>query len=515
MGPRSDQFNPHTASMHAGVRKHAHDSGDGETIYHCYQGETEFITRDGIKTFAETVGTTQTLLVNTGAGGVWVDAPILSFGEQTLWRVTLRRNQITKEIYATSDHRWLVRKRKAEDRAESRVVLTRDLEPEQRLSWLLPKSAIATSHPSQFGIAHGIVFGDGTRAALGCTVNLWGEKNAQLLRYFAESPQSVVKTAQGLLGVHVTGMPAFFKERPSIDESVPYLYGWLAGYFAADGSVNKGGQALLDCAKRDELEFVQTIATRLGIATYDIQERERQGYGDAPSKIYRMQFIGSTLQSEFFLIAEHRERYMASRARGNPERIGWTVVSVEETDRIEEVYCPHVHGHENFTLAGWINTMNCPMCGSGQVIARSDRSVECQFCHTCFTVQIQPQYPAFPQTINGQPVQVPGMPGQIQSGAPVGGDPAGGDPGFPVDPDDVDDQGGVPEDPQADDGQGGGDDDSADEQESEEDSAPPWAKKSLRTSAGVVLPAEEYIHHLAIKNARDRRTMAEIVRAGR
>jgi hypothetical protein len=74
---------------------------------------------------------------------------------------------------------------------------------------------------------------------------------------------------------------------------------------------------------------------------------------------------------------------------------------------------------------------HCPFCGSGQVIARSDRTIECEFCHTCFTVQVQPQYSAFPQTVNGVPVDVPGMPGQVGADptqAPPGMDP-GMDPG--------------------------------------------------------------------------------------
>ena len=63
---------------------------------------------------------------------------------------------------------------------------------------------------------------------------------------------------------------------------------------------------------------------------------------------------------------------------------------------------------------------HCFACGSGQVIARSDNSVECQFCGVCFSVQVQPQFSGFPQTINGQPVQVPGIPG---SGAQPAGIP--------------------------------------------------------------------------------------------
>jgi hypothetical protein len=48
---------------------------------------------------------------------------------------------------------------------------------------------------------------------------------------------------------------------------------------------------------------------------------------------------------------------------------------------------------------------HCPFCGSGQVLARSDRTIECEFCHTAFTVQVQPEFSAFPQTVNGQPME--------------------------------------------------------------------------------------------------------------
>jgi hypothetical protein len=161
---------------------------------------------------------------------------------------------------------------------------------------------------------------------------------------------------------------------------------------------------------------------------------------------------------------------------------------------------------------------HCPFCGSGQVIARSDRSVECEYCHTCFTVQVQPQFPAFPQTINGMPMQVPGMPG-MPGGLPaqppaVGedpmsqGDPMGGDPMDPNAPpmEDAEGPGGDPgapgEDEEPDDDQG--------------DDAPPWAKKStLRTTAGAELSWENYLRHLALAHADDRDAVLDRVRAER
>jgi predicted RNA-binding Zn-ribbon protein involved in translation (DUF1610 family) len=149
---------------------------------------------------------------------------------------------------------------------------------------------------------------------------------------------------------------------------------------------------------------------------------------------------------------------------------------------------------------------HCPMCGSGQVIARSDRTIECEYCHTCFTVQVQPQFPSFPQTINGAPVQVPGMPGQI-GGPPAapGQDPMQG--GFPPDEEGAED---APfgdeeeEDPQEQEGL---------PQDDEEDSAPPFAKGSmLRTASGAGLSYETYLKHLAIKHADDRDAVIERVR---
>lgn len=131
---------------------------------------------------------------------------------------------------------------------------------------------------------------------------------------------------------------------------------------------------------------------------------------------------------------------------------------------------------------------HCPFCGSGQVIARSDRSTECEYCHTCFTVQVQPQFPAFPQTIDGMPMQVPGMPGQI-----------GGPPGVPPDPM----AGGMPgQDPMGgmddgeDDGNPFGDDEDGGapgEEDDEDSGAPPFAKGAARR--GNIPPPDRVYWH--------------------
>lgn len=58
---------------------------------------------------------------------------------------------------------------------------------------------------------------------------------------------------------------------------------------------------------------------------------------------------------------------------------------------------------------------HCPFCGSGSITGRSDGSVECDFCNSVFTVQVQPAHPNMPQTVDGQPVTPPGMPAGQES----------------------------------------------------------------------------------------------------
>jgi hypothetical protein len=168
-----------------------------------------------------------------------------------------------------------------------------------------------------------------------------------------------------------------------------------------------------------------------------------------------------------------------------------------------------VHAHDS---GDGETIFHCPFCGSGQVIARSDGTIECEFCATAFTVQVQPQMPAFPQTIDGVPVQVPGMPAgganaNIPPGAAPGGPPGadgppgaedGGDEGSPFGDDSAGDD--APDDEGAQDDSGGG---------------PPWAKKSsllLRTEAGHVLSEEQYIRHLALAHAGNRDSVLDRIR---
>jgi DNA primase len=323
-------------------------------LFYCLAGETRVLTWEGVKPIRELAGGTHRIL---GKHGDWIDAPFRSFGVQPLMRVKVTRNGISKHIYATAEHRWFVRSGKTQN--SDREVITSDLRPGHRLVSKFPRTRVKRTTPSPFGIAHGITFGDGTRIDKGSMAQLDAVKDVELLKWF---PVSMMTQSGRQLLIH--HLPRFFKELPPLDESVSYLYGWLAGYFAADGCVSTTGTVMLNSAKRDELEYVRQVCTRLGIGTYGVTEQVRAGFpGMEPSSLFRIILIDSDLTEDFFLLDKHRLRFNASAKAY--ERKSWVVREVAKTDRVEEVFCATVDEGHAFTLEDNILTGNCFSCAEG------------------------------------------------------------------------------------------------------------------------------------------------------
>ena len=177
---------------------------------------------------------------------------------------------------------------------------------------------------------------------------------------------------------------------------------------------------------------------------------------------------------------------------------------------------------------------HCPFCGSGAVTGGSDGSVECDYCHTVFTVQVQPAHPNMPQTIDGQPMPPPGMPaGQdTEMSAPVDPavdeDAAGNvaDPLGDAEADPAEQAGqatpGADQDPTKKDNPFGGGKPPAKKGPGDKKpggNKPPWlkdkkaaARAKFFTAEGDVLDTDRYLRHLALDNADDRLAVLAKVR---
>jgi DNA primase len=323
-------------------------------MYHCLAGETEVLTWDGVRPIRELAGRTHRIL---NGRADWVEAPFKSYGVQPLMKITMTRNRQVKEVFATDEHRWFVRTGGASRKRPE--VLTQDLKPGHRLAYTYPRNLTARTTLSPFGVAHGFTYGDGTLNGTGAMALLCPPKDEAMLKWFPLSTTST--TVEGNILVH--HLPKFFKDLPSLDESRPYLLGWLAGYFAADGCVAADGTLILNSAKRENLEYVRTLCSRLGIATYGITSQRRMGIHGVETDLFRVHFVNEDLKEDFFLIDEHRRRFNETEKKF--ARRGWVVQSVEQTDRLEEVFCAEVEDGHAFTLADNILTGNCFGCSAG------------------------------------------------------------------------------------------------------------------------------------------------------
>lgn len=356
-------------------------------LNNCFRGDTEIITREGVKTIGSLVGTTQELLTTDGK---WVKAPIKSFGKQELYKLTLERSGVTKVIYTTADHRWFARDRRFKEAIASNTMLnnvdgdvavqtrtrssayqeftTVELRPGvHRLRYIFGQGIQGNVRPSPFGVAHGIAYGDGTTGSdsesCGTYLYLCGKKNEELLEYFPNSPTSFDSSKGNEGAVRVADLPRFFRRPPSMRESKNYLYGWLAGYFAADGKINKKGNCVkISSSKYEDMALVRDVCCVLGIGTYSISQSVHtvNHKGNLKKFVgYEIGLMTSHLKADFFLLSEHRSRFEKHTSYRNRPVYGWKVVSVESTGEVDEVYCPEVPNTNAFALADNILTGNC------------------------------------------------------------------------------------------------------------------------------------------------------------
>lgn len=342
----------------------------------CFAGETEVITRQGVRPIRELVGTAE-LLVPIANGhyrdgahgwrrlqpaGKWEKVEVRSFGRQALMQVTLRRGKATKVVRATAGHRWVLADTYA-------FVTTRDLRRGQHLA-ACRAVALASSgspvKPSSFGVARGFVFGDGSRGSDNrpAYVSLHAAKDKALLPYFGASDLKVlayVYKGRRVEYPRVRDLPRFWKDLPPLKESRSFLLGWLAGYFAADGTVSPNGrQATLASANVEHLRFVREVCYVLGVETSEVRGKWHPAAGGKSWQLFTVSLRIGDLPESFWILDHHRERVERSNVAYRQKYLDWAVECVESTNDVEEVYCAEVPGVEMFTLADNLLVGNCP-----------------------------------------------------------------------------------------------------------------------------------------------------------
>lgn len=350
--------------------------GPSELGHPCLSGDTEIVTREGIRPIRDLAreGSAELLvpLLYKGSDvrkrwGKFVRVPVESFGEQRLYAVSLRRGQDTKTVLATAEHGWFRSYWSGKNKKQERLTTT-DLRPGHRLTQLRRARSLTTTL-MPVAVAQGFTFGDGTKGSdddrhRPAVLNLYHNgKDEALLKYFPGDHPVYQDPAKAFPFSRVTGLPRFWKALPPLDESTSFLMSWLAGYFAADGSVGEDGHCTISSANETHLEFVQSAAAICGVGYGLIRKYMRRGISgsrpaDSETPLYRLSLRRRDLPEWFFLTARHSARAQAASAA--PEQDPhWIVKCVQDTGRTEEVFCAVTGEPEAFALADDLMTGNC------------------------------------------------------------------------------------------------------------------------------------------------------------
>lgn len=318
------------------------DSATASYFPYCFSGDTEIMTKDGIKPLSDLVGK-NIMVLNKNHG--WEDATVEHFGRQKLYKLTLERHGNIKEIFTTGNHRWFVR-----NKSGMSEMTTVELSDGMRIPFNTSK-AWSDVNPSPFGVAHGFFIGDGDKGDH-MRVNFCGDKDA-LIPYFTPGKVTGTETEKVAYGV-----PKSFAKLPSLNESQGYLYGWLSGFFAADGCIDVHGRCTVSSTNIEILKFAQDVLCVLGMPVNDIKYQDRvSNLTGEIGRVYYMTISRHYLRDDFFIRPTHIAKWNASKENDTRER-NWIVVSVEDTGREDDVYCA-VTKSGSFTLSNNVLTHNC------------------------------------------------------------------------------------------------------------------------------------------------------------
>lgn len=322
-------------------------------------GDTAIWTSEGFRPLSELdQAITHELFVLGRGGAALKPVSIESVGVQPTVRVTVTRNGIDNTVTATPSTVFKVLKHQDPARRVTRATRALELAAGDRLLRAKPHPIVSSTALSHYGIAAGVVFGDGTiETARGeSKVALYGEKQ-ELAQYFNGAPQWVQKGG-GMPLMVVRGLPMAFKRLPDPAESSTFQFGWLAGYFATDGTVSADGYANISSVDLDALLYAQHAAARLGIDVGEVREYvSATNVSEHPTTYYKLYLHGGSVPPEFFLRAKHRQRLKTSYRLPH----AWSVKAVVAGDPIP-VYRLRM---PNGTVAAIVTTGFISLGGTG------------------------------------------------------------------------------------------------------------------------------------------------------
>lgn len=290
----------------------------------------------------------------TAANAVWVPARVSEIEMHPCVELTYQsKGGDSYTVIASENHRWF---RKLNTRDHWTRITTLDL----NVGDWLPRTKQPKCYPiCPEGIQHGFFWGDGTR--------LNGE-----LHVFDADKQAVIRelftrvdyvTPEHMVVRHC---PLAWGHAPSglYRTDQRYSYGFLAGYFAADGSITPNGRMRLSSANMEALQTAKVMFDSLGIRTGEIRLSSESSNLKQDRKLYDMTIEMQDLTAEFFLRPGHKEIYASCPKMNND----WLkITDIKKLPGLHRVLCATVPDYEQFVIEGWCLTSNCGLVSTKDI----------------------------------------------------------------------------------------------------------------------------------------------------
>lgn len=292
---------------------------------------------------------------STTASAVWVSASVSELEMQPCKKLSFQDNSgFRTEIVTSENHRWF---RRTSVKKHWERVCALDLQVGDQVPLTMPAKMAPVS---VFGAQHGFFFGDGTRS--NGELHQFGD-SVKVLQHLFESQAQPVDTRRDDEWV-VRNCPRTWGTPPVMSEDISYIYGFLAGYFAADGCVGQNGSCSLSSARQSELQVVRQLFLACGIRVGEIRLSSESSSFLEQRELWAMAVHNHDLWPEFFLQEKHLRRW---EERGvEPRRKYARLVSIQDAGE-QPVLCATVPEYEQFVVSGFILTSNCAFISTERI----------------------------------------------------------------------------------------------------------------------------------------------------
>lgn len=303
--------------------------GNSASLQNCFSYDTEFVTKQGIRSLGEMSGQS----VEVWANGDWVKAKVQEFGSQPIQEIHFvpfgSKTNHKVIVKATPNHRWELRNGEVTDHLSENDVVS--------------SSVVVSYDFNSEGFRHGLIFADGSinhtyaNGDFGHMMRLCGKK--ERWKFLFDNIQ---------YQPNCEGDPVVYLRSETNMKSLPktkdasYLASFIRGWLEFDGH-SEGPSYVLDTQNAEASAWLEKNCIYAGFVT-----------------------IGKSVDSSPTNFGERSFPLNRIRLSSKPDRM-WKVVKINPLPEEEPVYCAVVPGVERFTLAGGIYTGNCAVISTGDI----------------------------------------------------------------------------------------------------------------------------------------------------